>query len=506
MPPLSWWLLGAGIACVAFALRIGVHVGRVPGGVDTWYYLAYADAFRRRPGLDVRLPQYLLQDERQSYPPLFPSLLALVPGPWLRRWFFLVAPAVDCVHLLLLYFVTYRLTASLVVAGLAASAYACTPHLVSETRALSARPFGALLHSLAVLCLLKYAIGGGGAAWFAAAVGVGAALFLSSAAMAAAYGGVCAALSLVFADPRPLAVGLAALAAAFALSGGHYARVIRNYMGAVGYWRRNRRLYGAHPVNDSPVYGVARQQGVPARPGFLGGNAVQQLVRMLGENPLLLALPLAPRGFAPWGPRLWTWAVTLAVLSVVATLLPPLRAFGPGRSYMKAGIFPTAYTLAFGIGVARGVPNTLAVVTLLCLSFSLGAIWFFYAYVRGKQSEQTASTPPPLSEAVRALRGLPEGGVFVLPYMYADYVGYESGRPVLWGGHCGDLSRIEAIMPVIRRPLAELFREHGVRYLLIDRSYVDPALLRLELRSIHRAEFELLELERSAPAAAAAAG
>ena len=69
IPPPLWWLTGAVIALLAFGLRVIVHAGRTPGGVDTWYYLAYADAVRRRPSFDVRLPQYLLQDERQSYPP-----------------------------------------------------------------------------------------------------------------------------------------------------------------------------------------------------------------------------------------------------------------------------------------------------------------------------------------------------------------------------------------------------------------------------------------------------
>jgi hypothetical protein len=163
MPPLSWWLVGGAIVAVAFLLRVGVHVGRTPGGVDTWYYLAYADALRRKPALDVELPQYLLQDVKQSYPPLFPTLLALLGQRTLQRFFWVVSPAVDCLHLLLLYFVTFRLTASLAVAALAAAAYACTPHLVSETRSLSARPFGALLHSIAMICLLKYTLTGG--AW-----------------------------------------------------------------------------------------------------------------------------------------------------------------------------------------------------------------------------------------------------------------------------------------------------------------------------------------------------
>lgn len=501
MPPLAWWLLGLPIVALAFALRIGVHSGRQPGGVDTWYFLAYADAIRRRPGLDVRLPQYLLQDERQSYPPLFPSLLALMPRGWLGRSFWVVSPVVDCLHLLLLYFVTFRLTASLAVAALAALAYACTPHLVSETRSLSARPFGALLHSVAMICLLKYALGGGGFGWLAAATFSGAALFLASAAMAAAYGVVCATLTLVFVDARYLAVASAALASAFVLSGGRYASVVRNYLHAVGYWRRNRHVYGAHPVRHSPVYGSgARAPAVPERAGFLGGSAAQQLLRLVGENPFLLALPLAPRGFAPWGPRLWVWAVTLGVLSVVATLLPPLRAFGPGRSYMKAGIFPTAYTLAFGIGSVRGLTNPVGIVTLLCLSFSLGAIWFFYAYVRGQETEQTASTPLALAEATAALAALPPGGVFVLPYMYADYVCYNSGKPVLWGGHCGDLSRFEAIAPVIRRPLPELFRAYGIHYVLLDTLFVVPHGLKLgEAGSELCGAYSSFEIYRLAP-------
>ena len=97
----------------------------------------------------MRLPQYLLQDERQSYPPGFPSALALLPELWLDRWYWVLSPAVDCVHLLLLYVVTFRLTGSVAVAAIAATTYAFTPHLISETRSLSARPFGALLHTLA---------------------------------------------------------------------------------------------------------------------------------------------------------------------------------------------------------------------------------------------------------------------------------------------------------------------------------------------------------------------
>jgi hypothetical protein len=282
----------------------------------------------------------------------------------------------------------------------------------------------------------------------------------------------------VFLDPRYLLVACAGLALAFVLSAGRMLRVIRNYLHAVRHWHRHRHHFGAHPVDASPIYGTP-QRAVAQRPGFLGATRLHEILRLLGENPFLLALLLAPQGLAPWTMRLYVWAVALAGLSVIATVWPPLRAFGPGRSYMKAAIFPTAYTLAFGVGTAAGLRQPLGLVTLGCLAVSALAIAFFYAYVRNRPGEQTASTPSGLREAAQRLARLPRGGVFVLPYMYADYAAYHSGQPVLWGGHSGTLERFAELSPVIARPLPELFARYGVRYILLDETYATLAALGL---------------------------
>ena len=131
--------------------------------------------------------------------------------------------------------------------------------------------------------------------------------------------------------------------------------VVRNYISAVRYWRRNRRLYGAHPVRNSPFYGEAAAPA-PAQPlGFLGRSTIGQCLRLLAENPFLIALPLARPQSGPWEFGFYVWAAAQATLSVIATVVPPLRAFGPGRSYVKAAIFPTAYALAYEIGTPAGL-------------------------------------------------------------------------------------------------------------------------------------------------------
>src|SRR5205823_636117 len=108
--------------------------------------------------LPIALPQYLFHDEKESYPFVFPLFLALLPGDWLRRNHWLVSPLIDAVQLLLLYFLAFRLTDSVIAAGTAGLIYAVTPQLISETRNLNGRAFASLLQTLAMLALLRSAI------------------------------------------------------------------------------------------------------------------------------------------------------------------------------------------------------------------------------------------------------------------------------------------------------------------------------------------------------------
>ena len=91
----------------------------------------------------------------------------------------------------------------------------------------------------------------------------------------------------------------------------------------------------------------------------------------------------------------------------------------------------------------------------------------------------TATVPDELQAAAVALRRLPDDGVLVLPFMYADCVAYASGKKVLWGGHCGDLRPLERITPVLREPIPELLASFDARYVLLDETFATAAELRL---------------------------
>jgi len=498
----SPWLLVAAtaIGALAFFARTAVLLGREPGGVDSWYYLCYARAFRKAPALKVSLPQYLLQDQEQSYAPVFPSLLALIPEKVLARIFWAISPGIDCLTLILLFLLSLKLTAAPTVAVIAALAYAVSPTLISETRALSPRSFGVLLHAVSLVLLLRASIGIPHWTWTLGALLAGALVYLSSATATASYVFVAGVLTVALEEPRHILIALAAMAIAWVLSFGHLGRVFANYAHAVRYWVRHRRLFGSHPILDSPVYGGPRAR-TAARPrdlGFLGSGLGPQMLRLLGENPFLLVLPLAGPAHGPWPRALFVWAASISAFAVISTVVWPLRAFGPGRNYMKSAIFPTAYILAAAIGTPRGLLSPPGLATLAALGASTVSVLFFLVYMRGKKNELTAHVPPGLRSLAARLESLPSGGVVCLPGGYSDYVTYKTERPVLWGSHNGSLEKFELVAPVWRERVEDAARRRGVRYLIVERGFVDPAALALDpgCAMIEQADgFDLYDLQ-----------
>lgn len=506
MGSASLLVAATAIGALAFFARTAVLLGREPGGVDAWYYLSYARAFRKRPSLRVRLPQYLLQDQEQSYAPIFPSLLALLPEKILARSFWAISPGIDCLTLILLFLLALKLTAAPTVALIAALAYAVSPTLISETRALSPRSFGVLLHAVSLVLLLRAVIGTPHWTWTVGALLAGAFLFLSSATATASYVFVAGSLSLALSEPRYILLALAAMAIAWVLSLGHLGRVFWNYAHAVRFWILHRKLFGSHPILDSPIYGGPREPRTtrPREFGFLGQGLGPQMLRLLGENPFLLVLPLATSSRAPWSSSLFIWAASLSAFAVISTVVWPLRAFGPGRSYMKSAIFPTAYVLAAAIGTPEGLLKPAGLATLAALGASAVSVVFFLGYLRGKDNEWTAHVPPGLRASTLRFSSLPEGGVVCLPGGYSDYVTYQTGRAVLWGSHSGSLEKFELVAPVWRERVEHAARRFGVRYLIVERAYVDPKVLSLDSGCALIAQdggFDLFDLQSGAPAA-----
>jgi hypothetical protein len=484
---MAFMLVGLALVGLAMYLRLRIFIGAQPGGVDTWYYLAFAEALRLKKRLPVSLPQYLLGDRTESYPIVFPLFLASLSPRWLRAYFWLLSPIIDAVHLLLLYLLAFRLTDSVLAAGTAGLIYAVTPQLISETRNLNGRAFASLLNTVAMLVLLRSIIPGEGplsnllgtadSGLFIVAVVLVGILYNTHTSTTIAFLVSVATLTVVFSEPRFLLAGLAGLPVAIVLSGGYYLRVLNNHVHAARFWIRNVQYTRAHQIDDSPVFGAHDRTGRAS--SGLYRSRLSLLGRVLGENPFILPMLVTPIPQNIWAEHMYWWAVAILGWSMLTTFGGPLRILGPGFHYMKVSVFPSAYALAVTVNIQEGAVSVVGLASLIALVASFAALAYFYRLMARRETEHTARTPPDLAEAAAHLRSLPGQRVLILPSMYADFVAYNAGKAVVWGGHSGDLRRFEEFYPVLRKPLDYFVEQYRVNYLVLDHAYVTPERLGL---------------------------
>src|SRR5260370_41562511 len=105
--------------------------------------------------MPISLPPYLLHEDKESYPAVFPLFLAFLPSGWLRSNFWLVSPIVDVVQLLLLYLLTFRLTDSVLASGTAGLIFFVPPPPFSCGRGLYTRPAASPVQALTTLVVLR---------------------------------------------------------------------------------------------------------------------------------------------------------------------------------------------------------------------------------------------------------------------------------------------------------------------------------------------------------------
>jgi hypothetical protein len=179
---------------------------------------------------------------------------------------------------------------------------------------------------------------------------------------------------------------------------------------------------------------------------------------------------------------MYWWAIAVLGWSVLTTFGGPLRILGPGFHYMKASVFPSAYTLAVTVNIQEGALSIVGLMLVISIIASFAALAYFYRVMARRETEHTAQTPPDLAEAAGYLRQLPGSRVLVLPSMYADFIAYEAHKAVLWGGHSGNLRKLDEFYPVVRQPLEYFFQRYALDYLVLDYAYATPSRLRIEER------------------------
>ncbi len=280
--------------CIGIAIRIAFIFRAIDSGVDDYYWQQVAKGFRQSRQLPLRLPgKYLMEDERQFYPPLYGLLLSFLPSQ-LWRWGGFTA-------LLLELGTLGVLTVWLVASGLGdeisltivISGYLLAPVLVTYNSQLNSRLLGQLFLVVWVLALHPEIIR------VDEMVGIG----IASLAFAMILLSHKMTLQLALILLIPLCITGEHLTPAFTVFVGVILAIlmvgpkffigqIRAHYDILRFWHIHWPFLGCHPLNHSPIYGDPDERYAQTYHGQGIDSVINHLKQIISYVPAVWPLAL----------------------------------------------------------------------------------------------------------------------------------------------------------------------------------------------------------------------
>lgn len=453
----------------AASARLAYIAVSVRNSVDHYYWILAARAYRAGGPLPVKIAdKYLLEDEHQSYPPLFGWLLGRLPERWVGgQWAVAIVQAAEVATAALLLAWASSQGHSLLGLAIIIAVYGTAPVLVAYNTQLASRAYGNLFFTASILALAAASDANSVAAyvlWLTLAIAAGGAVILSHKMTTQLMAVLWPLWPLAMGDPWMLLVVPAAIGLAIVVTGWRFALLQwRAHADIVSFWHQNWEWLGAHPFAHSPIYGEPerRDETTFHKRGWRGMRAHAELA--FGYLPLLWLAPLT----LAWDPLPQGWVLVWALGTggwALATLyVPLLRCLGGGHLYLFNAAAPTA--LWWAEALERASIGTVVL-------FLIGLVLTLVALARGYYRRARAPRADPGFEAaVERLAASPPGRVAVFPLTAIEEVAFRTPHAVLWGAHGYGFRRLEILFPVFRKRISEILREHRCDWLLYDSNW-----------------------------------
>ncbi len=457
--------------CIGIAIRIAFIFRAIDSGVDDYYWQQVAKGFRQSRQLPLRLPgKYLMEDERQFYPPLYGLLLSFLPSQ-LWRWGGFTA-------LLLELGTLGVLTVWLVASGLGdeisltivVSGYLLAPVLVTYNSQLNSRLLGQLFLVVWVLALHPEIIR------VDEMVGIG----IASLAFAMILLSHKMTLQLALILLIPLCITGEHLTPAFTVFVGVILAIlmvgpkffigqIRAHYDILRFWHIHWPFLGCHPLNHSPIYGDPDERYAQTYHGQGIDSVINHLKQIISYVPAVWPLALivifdyseVPAWVLAWLVVTYSWALG-------TLFIPAFRCLGGGHLYLYNAVPPTVLLWA----CIYKPQNQLAEIGLYtALALTLLVLAFAWRVV----GNRPRTMDDDLEVLFEQLKDKPKMNMAVLPTQIAEPVACLTQHAVLWGAHGLGFTKLEDWFPVIKLKLGEIFAKWEIDTVLWDAQWA-PSL------------------------------
>ena len=466
----------------AFFVRVKPIWKKRYRGCDAYYYLLCAEELRRNRRIPVVLPHYYLLDNREQwYPPGFPALLSLFPEKFVKKYYWIVSPVIDCLVLILLYVLTYRITGSILTATIAGFLYSISFPVIFECESLNSRPLAALLLMITMLGLFGFVLSHG-ILFLIITLIVGSFLLMTHKMSAQLLYFILPIMSLVFWDSHYILMLLGIVATTFIISKGFFIKVLKGHHDILSFWNRNWKNLGANQVYSSPVYGDEDRED-PKRVHQRGIKSFYRQIQYLGLNVfvVLLIFPMLHYNqLSLFHKQMLWWGILTYVLAILTMAIPRLRFLGEGAKYLRKAVFPVSYLAVTPFYYEWNVGLYFYPLLILTILAAIGITVWRARLIELSPSWSNPALEGNLASIVRYLKENDEvSAILSIPAHPMDTIAYHCRKKVLWGTHSDNFQAVEPLFPIFRRPLEFFITTYNLSHVLIDTEYVKPDLLRL---------------------------
>ena len=466
-------------------------------GVDVWTRLLETDHVRKnhhKIPKDKLSGQFII-DGYFDYPPIFPTLLSYFPKNTLLQIQGFIAPFIDALHVLFIFYIASFLTGNVWFALIAQLLYMATPMIALENSYLTPRSLGYLNFSITTVSLLLF-IATTNPLWLVIGVVSAVLIFLTHRFATQSFLFISIFFTYFLNTPLFIQVFLFGFASAVILTEGYYLRVLKGHLFNIYFWVCNLDFRFAHQVR-----GILKKETKTEWVGkvyqFL---SVFSPVAVFGLNPWAFSAfvyeAVVYLGWIPGSFLLHTfaaWILFFYAFGVVVLKIKHLMPIGEGQRYMEMATLPSVFLSTYLAFKLFDTPyrQLTAIVLAGIIIFNLTLI--LVIQLKGVINDKNRSVTGELQKIflyVNKMKKTPR--IICVPHQNTTLMVYHTKAQVFVNADNPGLMRVQETYPILKKSLKEMAEKYDLTHALIRTGFVTLKELNLKQKDVEFASGDVM--------------
>lgn len=454
-------------------------------GVDIWTHLLYLKEYKRQGGIPKKITNGFIVEGTYDYPPAFITILSKFPFKIVERYEFLFSPIFDSFHIILIFFLSYLISQSILISVLTQALYAVTPIVVIENSSATPRSLGYMLFTIVFMLLFNFGSTGNWA-FFALSVVFGSLIFLSHRFTTQGFLFFSIFFSFVAVSPWYFLSFLLSFCLAIIVSRGFYLQVVKGHLGNLSFWKNNIKNRFAHQIRGNYTTFKTKDFVFRVYNQFLKFPPFVLTITSPWTIPALLFFLFAVPSTSVIK-DLWIWVVFSYILSLATIWIEDLRFLGEGQRYLELSTFPTSFLAA--LLLVKYIHPPFKLVTSLAYVLAAVAAFITIVVIQRKAiiKDTLRTVTPSLKNMFGYLSSLKKKPrLLCIPHQITTNTIYHTGCPVFVNADYQSIYKIEDVYPFMRRPIKDIMKKYNLDMLLLNEEYATLMDLGLKKANVIR--------------------